>query len=171
MRVIDLFREWDDDNNGKVSRAEFHKAMGEMKFEAPPEEIDKLFDEWDPDGSGVLELNELSKLLRRGSTVKLDEKLQAGAVEVDMEKGTKIAIRKGKLDRTNSVLLQGFDIDESSDKTVAEQVCPPARALHSFRLELPSRYAVENRARQELRAHHRPFPPMGRRRQRTYNSR
>ena len=80
-------------------------------------------------------------------------------------------LRKAKLKRSDSVLLQGFDIDESSDKTVAEQVCPPARALHSFRLELPSRYAVENRARQELRAHHRPFPPMGRRRQRTYNSR
>ena len=45
MRVVDLFREWDDDNNGKVSREEFHRAMGEMKFEAPAEEVDKLFDE------------------------------------------------------------------------------------------------------------------------------
>ena len=34
----------------------------------------------------------------------------------------KMAIRKGTLDRNNSVLLQGFDVDESSDKTVAEQL-------------------------------------------------
>ena len=26
VRVIDLFREWDDDNSGSVSRKEFHKA-------------------------------------------------------------------------------------------------------------------------------------------------
>ena len=69
-----------------------------------------------------MELNELAKLLRRGSTVKLDDKLQAGAVDIDTKKGTNIAIRKGKLDRTNSTLIQGLDIDESSDKTVAEQL-------------------------------------------------
>ena len=94
------------DNNGRVSREEFHRAMGEMKFNVPPLEIDALFDEWDPDGSGALELKEISKLLRRGSTVELDEKLRAGAVELDLDKGTKIAIRKGTLDRNNSVLLR-----------------------------------------------------------------
>ena len=58
-RVIDLFREWDSDGNGKVSRSEFHRAMGELKFDAAAEEVDKLFDSWDPDGSGFLELNEV----------------------------------------------------------------------------------------------------------------
>ena len=82
VKLIDLFRDWDKDNNGKVSRDEFHRAMGEMHFDAPAEEIDKLFSEWDPDGSGFLELKELEKLLRRGGTIKLDDKLQAGAVEV-----------------------------------------------------------------------------------------
>ena len=123
MRVIDLFKEWDDDNNGKVSREEFHRAMGEMKFEAPAEEIDKLFDEWDPDGSGFLELKELSKLLRRGGTITLDEKLQAGAAgEIELESTTNIAIRKGKLNKQNSVLMQGFDIDETSEQSVAHQL-------------------------------------------------
>ena len=96
--------------------------MREMKFDAPAEEVDALFDEWDPDGSGFLELKEIEKLLRRGSTIQLDDKLRAGAVEVDTRKGTNIAIRKGTLDRNNSVLLQGFDVDESSDKSVAEQL-------------------------------------------------
>ena len=46
-----------------------------------------LFDEWDPDGSGVLELSELNRLLRRGASIKLDAKLQAGAAgEIEMER-------------------------------------------------------------------------------------
>ena len=78
---------------------------------------------WDPDGSGFLELKEIDKLLRRGSTIKLDDKLQAGAMgAIETQSQNKHALRKGKLDRNNSVLLQGFDVDEDSDKTVAEQV-------------------------------------------------
>ena len=123
VRVIDLFRDWDDDNNGRVTREEFHKAMVELQFEVPAEEIDALFTSWDPDGSGALELKELEKLLRRGSSVQLDAKLQAGgAGEIETKRDNKFALRKTKLERTNSVLLQGFDIDEDSDKTVGEQL-------------------------------------------------
>ena len=86
VRVIDLFREWDEvvlctsnpiphqpahagvarrqDGNGKVSKAEFHKAMGYLQFNAPAEAIDELFDSWDPDGSGMLELKELTRVLK-----------------------------------------------------------------------------------------------------------
>ena len=167
VRVIDLFREWDDDNNGKVSRAEFHKAMGEMKFDAPPEEIDRLFDEWDPDGSGVLELNELSKLLRRGSTVKLDEKLQAGgAGAIQTQASTKHALRKGKLERKGSLLLQQFDVDEESDKSVAEQVRSPIRhtklsAPAKGSPHRPPHVAASRCLDQGLRARDRPLPRMG----------
>ena len=89
VKVIDLFREWggpgrfepqtqfdlrmdsagaapssaDDDDSGTVTRKEFHRAMSEMKFDVPREEIDALFSEWDPDNSGALELKELSRLL------------------------------------------------------------------------------------------------------------
>ena len=48
MRVIDLFREWDVNDDSKVSRAEFHKAMARLKFDAPASDIDALFSEWDP---------------------------------------------------------------------------------------------------------------------------
>ena len=40
VRVIDLFREWDADGNGKVTRDEFHKAMGQLGFDAPAADID-----------------------------------------------------------------------------------------------------------------------------------
>ena len=55
----------------QVTRAEFHRAMGLLRFFAPKAEIDVVFSSWDPDGSGVLELKELERLLvlRKGSTV------------------------------------------------------------------------------------------------------
>ena len=65
VRVVDLFRAWDDDKNGRVSRAEFHTAMDQLNFNAPAAEIDVLFREWDPDGSGAIELKELKRILSR----------------------------------------------------------------------------------------------------------
>ena len=79
VRVIDLFKDWDDDQSGTVSRKEFHKAMAELEFNVPKEAIDELFAEWDPDGSGALELREIEKQLRRGGEVQLDDKLKARA--------------------------------------------------------------------------------------------
>ena len=37
--MIDLFREWDEDNNGKVTRAEFHKAMPLLGLDVPAAEM------------------------------------------------------------------------------------------------------------------------------------
>ena len=65
VRVIDLFREWDEDGDGTVSKKEFRKAMPMLGLEVPKKEIDALFDEWDPDKSGSLGIDELNKVLRR----------------------------------------------------------------------------------------------------------
>eukprot|EP00964_Phaeocystis_antarctica_P107643 scaffold72325_cov28-Phaeocystis_antarctica.AAC.2 len=53
VRVIDLFREWDEDGNGTVSKKEFRKAMPMLGLQLLVEEVDGLYDSWDPDGSGV----------------------------------------------------------------------------------------------------------------------
>ena len=62
MRVIDLFREWDEDESGTVSKKEFRKAMPMLGLQVSKRDIDALFDSWDPDGSGQLELGELNKV-------------------------------------------------------------------------------------------------------------
>ena len=64
MRVIDLFREWDENGDGTVSKKEFRVAMPLLGLEVPIKSIDALFDEWDPDGSGKLDLKELTKVLK-----------------------------------------------------------------------------------------------------------
>ena len=121
VRVIDLFKQWDEDGNGAVSKKEFRKAMPLLGLDVPRAEIDQLFDEWDPDKSGVLTFDELNKKLRRGSAVALDASLQAGAAgSIETESTTKIAVRKGPTKRGSS--LGNIDMSASSGKSVAGQL-------------------------------------------------
>jgi Ca2+-binding EF-hand superfamily protein len=65
VRVIDLFRQWDEDGDGTISRSEFARAVPALGIEAPEAVVDALFDSFDPDGSGEIEYTELGTLLRR----------------------------------------------------------------------------------------------------------
>jgi len=62
-RVMDLFRSWDADGDGEVTRAEFHKAMKALGLEVPKKDVDLLFDEWDKGGDGAIGFKELQKIL------------------------------------------------------------------------------------------------------------
>ena len=73
VRVIDLFKDWDEDGDGTVSKQEFRKALPMLGLQVPRQEVDALFDSFDPDGSGLLELKELNKLLRRGGVGNVEE--------------------------------------------------------------------------------------------------
>ena len=64
-RVIDLFHNWDTNQDGTVDRAEFHRAMPALGLEVPAKGIDLLFDSWDKDGGGTIEYKELEKILKK----------------------------------------------------------------------------------------------------------
>ena len=66
-RVLDLFRGWDTDGDGEVSRAEFHKAMPALGLDLPKGDIEELFSAWDTDGGGKLAYKELKKILAGGA--------------------------------------------------------------------------------------------------------
>ena len=78
VRVVDLFRDWDENGDGTVDKREFRKAMAALGVDAPRAEVDRLFDSFDPDGSGCVEYNEMNAALKR--RVALDPSLQAGAM-------------------------------------------------------------------------------------------
>ena len=62
-RVLDLFRSWDANGDGEVSRAEFHKAIPALGLEVPKSDVEDLFNQWDKDGGGSLAYKELKKIL------------------------------------------------------------------------------------------------------------
>ena len=53
VRVIDLFRQWDDDGTGKIEKPEFCRGMKELGLTVSKAQLDELFDMWDPDKSGA----------------------------------------------------------------------------------------------------------------------
>ena len=70
MRVLDLFRVWDEDQSGTVSKKEFRRALPVLGFkDVSREVVDALFDSLDGDKSGTIEYRELQKLLRQRSEV------------------------------------------------------------------------------------------------------
>ena len=78
--MIDLFRKWDEDGNGTISKKEFVGRWPlSADFFANAGEIDMVFDDFDMDGNGTLDYKELNKKLRQGASVQLDESLKPGA--------------------------------------------------------------------------------------------
>jgi hypothetical protein len=55
VRVIDLFRDWDDDQSGTIDLKEFKRAVRALGYEAAHDDVAALFDEFDADGSGTIE--------------------------------------------------------------------------------------------------------------------
>mmetsp|Transcript_45103 Transcript_45103/g.118274 ORF Transcript_45103/g.118274 Transcript_45103/m.118274 type:complete len:406 (-) Transcript_45103:439-1656(-) len=65
VRIIDLFRDWDEDANGLIDKVEFFKGIVALGVDAAREEASDLFDTFDIDKGGFIEYKELNKLLRQ----------------------------------------------------------------------------------------------------------
>ena len=64
LRLVDLFREWDANNDGRISRKEFREAvMQRLKLDLTAQEVDSIFSRCDPDGSGEVSFKELKVIL------------------------------------------------------------------------------------------------------------
>ena len=65
-RVIDVFRAWDTDGSGMISKREFRQGLAMLVLkEVPREQVDALFDQIDSDHSGTIEYGEINQKLRR----------------------------------------------------------------------------------------------------------
>lgn len=69
-RVLDLFRQMDNNGDGEISRDEFMQAFQEedelmQGIDVPTSACGALFDEWDIDGSGTITYDELRKSLSK----------------------------------------------------------------------------------------------------------
>ena len=94
-RVLDMFRAFDADNNGQVSKSELRAALPLLGFDASNTAIiDGLFDSIDVDKSGTIEYAELGAKLRGRDDIVLDEELREGAVKFDREAKNKHELRR-----------------------------------------------------------------------------
>ena len=69
-KVLDLFRSWDNNGDGVVTRGEFHKAMKALGLQVKKSVVDGIFSRWDRGGDGQLSLSELTSILRAAATTK-----------------------------------------------------------------------------------------------------
>ena len=60
---MQLFREWDTDGDGTVSRKEFRRGVAALQLVASKLEVNALFSEYDLDQSGKLDMGGLQALL------------------------------------------------------------------------------------------------------------
>jgi hypothetical protein len=63
VRLIDLFREWDEDGNGGLDKKEMRHALATLGYDAPRAEVDAFFDSIDVDTDGWIEFDELKRAL------------------------------------------------------------------------------------------------------------
>lgn len=74
--MIKLFRAWDRDSDGKVSKGEFRDAVLMLKLGFPSYVIDRLFDHLDTDRTARIEYKELAALLKRTHNVEKKTQLR-----------------------------------------------------------------------------------------------
>ena len=79
-RIIDTFREFDEDGSGKIQKREFRRALQKLGVVAHKSHYDLTFDSFDSDRSGALEYQELYKHLRRRVGVDPPHTISIGAV-------------------------------------------------------------------------------------------
>jgi len=89
VRLIDLFREWDDDNNGSIDKRELRTAIAALGYEAPKSAVDAFFDSLDDDGNGMIEFHELEAALTDKA---LDEARKKRAAKKATEKVAAVAV-------------------------------------------------------------------------------
>jgi len=62
--VLDLFRQWDENGDGKLEKEELRKVIAMLGIEAPAHNAELVFDSFDEDGNGFVQIHELWHAIR-----------------------------------------------------------------------------------------------------------
>ena len=77
VKLIDLFRDWDEDGNGAIDKKEMRFALPALGYDVPKQAIDAFFDSIDVDKSGMIEFHELKAAISVKGAAAATKKLQA----------------------------------------------------------------------------------------------
>ena len=81
VKLIDLFREWDDDGNGALDKKELRQAVAALGYDAPRKDVDSFFDIIDADHSGWIEFEELKKALSEKGVKDAQKRIEVAAAK------------------------------------------------------------------------------------------
>ena len=70
VRIISLFKSWDNDGDGTISLDELETGLRSLGLDVPSSSIDDIYCQWDIDGNGTLTLKELATVLNSASIIK-----------------------------------------------------------------------------------------------------
>ena len=90
LKVMDLFRLMDEDNDGTINKKDWTKAMSKIGPDFPKDALDKAFDEADPDNSNSVEYKELEGFIK-------GRKPSAKPIEVKQKKGLQKRVKPSLL--------------------------------------------------------------------------
>merc|ERR1740130_1213465 len=126
-KVMELFREWDEDGDGTITKKEFSRAMRQLGLQVTKDAIDKVFESFDPDGSGAIEFKELNRLVRRGTTMKINKKLMAGGAG-SIEMSSRNRSSRGGLSHAHASTLRKAGGKEAQGRSSADLISPADKA-------------------------------------------
>ena len=117
VRVIDLFRQFDDDSSGLLDASEFAKAMRKLGMtDAPPEATAAVFAYFDHDESGTVEYRKLHAIIKRSLQDRPVVPLLA------LQTANRITLRTKRVLKANANLLEGLDLDEAAMRSIPGQI-------------------------------------------------
>ena len=123
-KVIDIFRDLDEDGNGVITRGELARMLPVLGLGVSREEADDFFDSLDTDGSDSIDFHELKNKLRVGADMEVDESLRTGAAgRIEVVSMNANALREGVLlNNISGVLGVGAQLKTDGNRSVSEQV-------------------------------------------------
>ena len=157
MKIKDLFQAWDEDNNGKVSKTEFRRAILALGFDATREQINAVFDLLDRDGSGEMDYKELHIAIK-GVPPKVVVKTKIKEKEPKEEKKTTSSKASSKDDGKKSTSSKASTTTKTSTKSAKEPApkapSPPPLPVVAIEDATANRLLAQSRQlKEEQRTH------------------
>ena len=140
-----MFKTWDRDGGGTVSRKEFRLWWPKIGYEAPVEDLNALFDEFDVDGSGEIDEDEFKNAYeQRGHLWRKLEELKRQHDEGDAVQ-RQIDELRAKVSRKTTARQVELDAMAKQREGIAE------RASHADRIREEMKGLTENLDAREAR--------------------
>ena len=127
-RVVDLFRSWDKNNDGAVSKKEFRAAMEALNLSVNREAIDGLFESIDRDLNGKIDYAELRDTLRQTSSSRslLDPSLQPGGGDhTRFSRFNEVNTNKS----SSAALLAEAELEDARHRFLTRHSSPPSQKV------------------------------------------